>query len=38
MKVYKIKVNGKTYKVMINGQLLLVNGNQIFTVTGQRVK
>jgi len=30
--------DGKTYKVMINGQLLIVNGNQIYTITGQRVK
>ncbi len=29
--------NGKTYKVMINGQLLLINGEQIYTITGQRV-
>lgn len=30
--------DGKIYKVMINGQLLIINGNQIFTITGQRVK
>lgn len=30
--------DGKTYKVMINGQLLIVNSNQIYTITGQRVK
>ncbi len=30
--------DGKIYKVMINGQLLIINGNQIYTITGQRVK
>lgn len=28
----------KTYKVLHNGQILIIRGNQIFTITGQRVK
>ena len=28
----------KIYKVMSNGQLLIIRGNQVFTITGQRVQ
>ena len=30
--------DGKTYKTLRNGQLLIIRGNQVFTITGQRVK